>query len=1053
LLLCLLAGEAWALGLGDIRLESALNEPLKAQIELLSATPEDLETLKIGLASADTFERYGIDRPLFVTRLDFRVERRGGGYVVRVTSQQPVTEPFVTILVEANWARGRLLREYTVLLDPPTFAPPPAAAEAVSAPARTAPADRGRIERPAPAPAQRAAPAPRDRGDFATTAGGDLRVQRGDTLWRIAERVRPDDRLTMNQTMMAIYQSNPDAFAGNINVLRAGAELRIPSADEIFRISRGDALNEIRRQNASWSGRAADTRQPSLTLVPPDGEQEDYRGGTAAPDTGESGSAASEARIRQLENRVAEQESLLEVRDDELAQLRSELARLREQRAQDAAAAGEEPPPATAAASSGAEQEEIFVDEEPTPAAEAETAAGAADSDAAEPPAATAEPAVQPAPRVVTQRREEPGLLDKITAALTSIWGLIGAALLIVLGVLVWFARRAAREPHEDDGDSTGVWDALDADDVDSETVASTERLRALARDDDASIVVVEQDEDAHGRAGDTVETPAMSADDEGVAFGDEPWRSADEPVSLEDTFSSETAINLDQSDPMAEADFHMAYGLYDQAADLINGALNVEPDRSDLLAKLCEIYFVWGNRDAFVDAASRLKTSLGGSPSGDWDKTVIMGQQIAGDHELFVGGGGAGATKSVDLAFDESGEQAALDMDFAGGPDGAVSDVIDLGADDDGESSDIFSIGDDDDGLDFSFDADEDTSTSITREMPRGDNDATVESPTVESEAADTTMESPTLEQPAAEYDSDSTSELPAYRDSEPGGRSSAAGSRSSDETAEIDLDDLGLDLDSLGGEFDDDMLSDTEETGTRRALEDADAGAETGRNRELEDTGSRTDVDVSGDDDLRDATGETQILSEDFTVDTGNRRVDGLSDDDATMLAPGPGSDDADFDYAKTEALPKDSFERDAATDETAERPGIAGSTDMDLDLDDLTAALRMSEDDTVDQPRDDATVEQPRPGGKDDLDFDFGLEGSGSDEPTQSLSPDDVSDDLQDARTMTEVGTKLDLARAYVDMGDPGGARNILEEVLDEGDDSQRQQAQQLLDSLPG
>ena len=119
----------------------------------------------------------------------------------------------------------------------------------------------------------------------------------------------------------------------------------------------------------------------------------------------------------------------------------------------------------------------------------------------------------------------------------------------------------------------------------------------------------------------------------------------------------------------------------------------------------------------------------------------------------------------------------------------------------------------------------------------------------------------------------------------------------------------------------------------------------------------------------------------------------------------------------------------------------PAVA-STDVELDLDDLTAALEVSDvGDTVEQPRDDATVQQPRP-----TPADFDASG------TVSLGADDMSDELSEARTMTEVGTKLDLARAYVDMGDPAGARSILEEVLDEGDDGQRQQAQQLLDSLP-
>ena len=98
---------------------------------------------------------------------------------------------------------------------------------------------------------------------------------------------------------------------------------------------------------------------------------------------------------------------------------------------------------------------------------------------------------------------------------------------------------------------------------------------------------------------------------------------------SLEDTFSSDAAVNLDQADPLAEADFHMAYGLYDQAADLITGALESDPGDQALMSKLCEIYFVWGNRDAFVDAATRVKQVAGDSEAGEWDKIVIMGQQM----------------------------------------------------------------------------------------------------------------------------------------------------------------------------------------------------------------------------------------------------------------------------------------------------------------------------------------------------------------------------------------------------------------------------------------
>ena len=128
----------YALGLGEIRLNSALNQPFDAEIELVSAAQEDLSALQASLASNDTFVRYGLDKPSYLSDFSFRVVRSNGRDVLRITSPRPVTEPFVTLLVEASWPRGRLLREYTVLLDPPVFSPVPAASEApVAAPRAT----------------------------------------------------------------------------------------------------------------------------------------------------------------------------------------------------------------------------------------------------------------------------------------------------------------------------------------------------------------------------------------------------------------------------------------------------------------------------------------------------------------------------------------------------------------------------------------------------------------------------------------------------------------------------------------------------------------------------------------------------------------------------------------------------------------------------------------------------------------------------------------------------------------------------------------------------
>ena len=157
---------AFPLGLGDIRLNSALNEPLSAEIDLVAPTAEELGSLSAQLASRELFQRYGIDRAGFMDSVRFQVGRgRDGRNVLLVNSAAPISEPFVTFLVEVNWPRGRLLREYTVLLDPPVFAPeeavapPPVAAPRVSrtpapaAPPASAPA------RPTPAPEARPAPA------------------------------------------------------------------------------------------------------------------------------------------------------------------------------------------------------------------------------------------------------------------------------------------------------------------------------------------------------------------------------------------------------------------------------------------------------------------------------------------------------------------------------------------------------------------------------------------------------------------------------------------------------------------------------------------------------------------------------------------------------------------------------------------------------------------------------------------------------------------------------------------------------------------------------
>jgi pilus assembly protein FimV len=1115
----MLTSKVWAIGLGDINLDSALNEPLRAEIVLLSASPDELSDLTVSLASAETFARYGIDRPFYLQEVQFNVVSGSDGSVVQIRSRSPITEPFLTFLVEATWSSGRLLREYTVLLDPPTYvAPAVQQAPVVEAPRRSTPSDSGRIERqptptpvpapqqsrPAPQPAQPArstdsssttpdyepAPEPRaqpvvDDSPYDTSSSGDIVVQRGETLWGLTARNKPDSRLTMNQTMLAIYEANPGAFAGNINLLKAGASLRIPSADEVFQISRSDALSEVSRQHSAWSGGASYTApepatRPSLTLVPPDEEP----AGTTYDDSAtayepQTRDQVIEDRIAELEAaNVPDQQSLIEIRDNELATLRQELADIR----------GEVYEPPVTDMVDEALVDDTVVDE--VDAAEADELAiddvvaddATIEDDAAADADDAAADVVQPTNIVTTRADSDKGIVATVIEFLTGFWGIIIGALLLVVGGLVWFMRRSS---DDDDDDNDRPWETLDSDEMAAGSIAATSTMQAPSVEE--AFVVVEQDSGVHPILEDTVEAPAADlgvvAETGSGAFG-----------SLEDTFSSETAVNLDQTDPIAEADFHMAYGLYDQAADLINGALETDPSDKSLMSKLCEIYFVWGNRDAFVDAASRLKMTMGDTESVEWDKIVIMGQQIAADHNLFEGAEVAGATKAVDLSFDDGDEAAGeLDMDFgAEAGTGQASDVVDLGADEDTQQ-----------GVDFNFD-DPAEQSSVDFDL-----EVTAETPTIESTMTEQTAEmpSPMAEVSTIEDDfsatAEGTSELPSF-DEASLQEAFDGGGQDADATAEINLDELDLDIDGVSdtevADFDDldatgrnETLSDT---GINEALAELDLSDVTGKNPELDDiaaTGIREGLDLSDltesestfaadetgqnplmtaeeeqdptdfgiDDDLLDATGRTQILSEGMAVETAADLSADLSDMDDTLMASDLDDDDAtsvlsddaetllaplddeeNFDFAKTEALPAEAFTGNMDLDSTAEAPALAG-TDVDLDLDDLTAALQVSEiGDTIEQLHDDATVEQPRPTMPDETVA----------VPTMSLAPEDLSSDLHEARTMTEVGTKLDLARAYVDMGDPAGARSTLEEVLDEGDDSQKQQAQQLLDSLP-
>ncbi len=264
------------LGLGELELNSALNQSFDARIVLLKAKPDELDSLTIGLADMDAFRKAGIDRPFILSKLRFAViSNETGPDYIRITSPEPIREPFLDFLIEVNWSRGRLLREYTVLLDPPVYeatvevaefeAPEAAAAPTREAPSYAAPVEAPKMVESRPSPPAPSAPdishdvqyGPGHIPDYAphpAAVDGEYGpVIAGDTLWSLAKHFRPDTSVSVQQMMLALLRANPNAFSrDNVNGLYKDHILRIPDRDEVTALNKAEALAEVKGQYALW---------------------------------------------------------------------------------------------------------------------------------------------------------------------------------------------------------------------------------------------------------------------------------------------------------------------------------------------------------------------------------------------------------------------------------------------------------------------------------------------------------------------------------------------------------------------------------------------------------------------------------------------------------------------------------------------------------------------------------------------------------------------------------------------------------------------------------
>jgi pilus assembly protein FimV len=767
--------------------------------------------------------------------------------------------------------------------------------------------------------------------------------------------------------MLAIYQANPPAFEKNMNLLRSGAVLRIPDNADVSAISPSEANGEIRRQYAAWrSSSPADGSSPAaeagrLRLVTPN-ESGSVGTGGSAPET-----KALQGRVKELEGQLSDSKRLLEMRNAELAQLQ---ARLEGATKPPPAAA---PTPPAAAAPAPAEQQP------PATQAEAPTAA----PPPAEEPAPSAEPTpIPPVAADATRAHRPPPTPVQaegggITDTLKDYWWAIALLAIALAGIFGMRAWRSRRQSEFDD--SLGRLAVAGANSMDRGFAAGgdTSPVRPLtAATDDGAFLVEESG---------THERPRFGG-------GAAPAAAAARHVSTDDTVSSDTAINLDQGDPLAEADFHMAYGLYDQAADLIRIAISREPNRRDLKLKLLEVFFVWGNKEQFLHSARELADTRAQAAPGEWEKIVIMGKQLAPEDLLFSGGGAVSGATAGGVDLDLEGGESRVDFDLLGEPvpghtDGGVD--LDIGSalgDNTADVSDASNF-----GLETTFNNSTGTTRQMTQKISREPEPLM---PEFGSES-----EGPTVEQPQL-----ANQENPTIRQKV---AMALKQGHSAEQTAELAIDDLGLDLGAL----------DTVDQPGLGASSDAPtlvAGMDERSRRIMEDAQRRAASEDAA------ATAAWRMDDSDLHAVLGNG-------------ANGHGAENGSFDSSSTARL------------------AALSDREVDFDLGDVDA------DGVGDADADGVHHHHHHAHGSNgaglDLDVGTATVPDTAFTATQKLASDDLALPDLEPVTMSEVGTKLDLARAYMDMGDPEGARNILEEVMHEGSVAQKQEAQRLIESLPG
>jgi pilus assembly protein FimV len=1009
----LLSNMAAALGLGEVRLNSTLNEPLSAEIKLLDTRGLSASQIMVGLASPADYERNGVDRLYFFTEFQFEVLlNHPGGAIVKITSHNPVREPYLNFLVEARWPTGRLLREYTLLMDLPTFSESASKAPALSTRAETsatAPVQSEPRQRPRQTASTSQSSASTSQSSVRLSGGfeGDsYRVGARDTLWQIALDVRPDASHSVHQTMLAIQRLNPDAFInGNINLLRQGQVLRIPTSADIKAVSAREAVNEVARQNRAWSendmgaqlsaarretraARESEAISGSVKLATP--SRDNAEAGQGSGDNAgrgralESELAASleeldktrsenlelSARVKELEDQIQTMERLVDISNE---QLRALQLGIKQSEAQSEAQAEAD---SGYADSSYADPTGSF-DEVSTQ----ETAESPADDVVAPAEPETVAPAVAqtPAPQtsVVIPPKPEKTLVDQLMENIQWIGaGLV--ALLALIGLLIYRNKKKAVEEEFAEGEDL----------FDSSSEFAEEEYEESAGDD-----LQEESED---------------------------------PL---DAFDEESHAEAETEDVVGEADIYIAYGKLDQAEEMLLNGLEREPNSIDIRLKLLEVYSQAQDATKFDKHYASL---IGVAGQASLARAAELRSHIDGIGEF---------DPAADAVADVQEELAGIDLSEA-------DDAIDLGEDLTDESSAAA-----DDDLEFSFDLDDgEAATPLMNEASLTDEqdlrtggssyDLSFDNeplPSAKTAAEDDLSfdfeleDEPVAEQPVQLAE---TEEAPIDFDSD-----ALEFSLEDDESAlsldtELELADeeaapaAAAEADDFSFEFETDNES---PSGTAIV---ADEELSLSLDEAFEEQVSELDTALSDAvDEIEEAAEDLPLAdqADDFNLDMEIGDLD-LAALDQEMQDLDADLGDLDFDAGE------------AATD-------LVEATDSGADLEE---AMAEEEPPLVAEAADDlGDLADLELAGEEDV-FDEALAGltdAGLD--TEELPDlDDAADedgDLDFLADADEAATKLDLARAYIDMGDADGARDILSEVAQEGNEEQRREAAELLSRI--